>query len=579
MTTRHEPVVHRAGRAAGAGERMADPITTEVVRHALNSAANQMKRALIRTAFSPVIYEVLDFAVAIYDAEVQLLAQAPSLPMFMGTLSFCVREAVNDIGGVENLEPGDALIYNWPYGTGSHAQDMVIIVPVFLDDTTLIGYTAIKGHWLDIGAKNPYCSDTTDVFQEGVFFRGVKIYRRGELNRDIFNMVRFNSRVPKSVVGDLDAQVTACRVGARGYIAVAQRFGLDRMRASIAEMFDHGERMVRSYFEKLPDGRYVGQGQMDKNGVTPGVVPFEIAVEISGSNVRLDFSNVPEQQAGPINSPIPTTISSSRIAISMLAGNGEAPHEGHFRAIEVVTRPGTMFHPLPPAPCFLYGWPGLQAIEVIYDAIGKALPHAVPASSGGCICGLTWWGTRAVTNEPWADGAPHPVGQGAWHDGDGGTMLHISESATRFTPVEVWESRNPWLFDKLALAQDSGGAGKHRGGCGIDFSYRMLEESRVTTVVERNLFPPKGMEGGRDARPNNCLREMPDGTVTEVPKETDVYLPEGSVLHLKTGGGAGYGDPAERPVEAVMRDLREGYISEGFARKHYPHAFVAVPAE
>ncbi|MCX5495870.1 hydantoinase B/oxoprolinase family protein [Kaistia dalseonensis] len=569
----HDTVLHRAGVARSGNAAKADPITTEVVRHALNSAANQMKRALVRTAFSPVIYEVLDFAVAIYDPQMRLLAQAPSLPMFMGTLNFCVEEAVKNIGGTENMFPCDMIMYNWPYGTGSHPQDLAVINPVYLDDGELIGYTAIKGHWLDIAGKDPYCTDTVDVFQEGTIYPGVKIYKRGELNDDIYRMVLANSRVPKFVAGDLNAQVVGCRVGAAGFLEVVNRFGRDEFRNAVENMFDHGERVVRSYFESIPDGRYVGHGEMDSNGITDDKIPFEVVVEIEGSNVRLDFSNVPETQVGPVNCPVPSTISASRVAISMLAGYGEAPHEGHFRPVEVVTRPGTMFHPLPPAPCFLYGWPALQAIEVIYNAISKALPDAVPAQSGGCICSVVSWGTREATGEPWADGSPHPTGQGAWNGGDGGTMLHISESATRFSPIEVWEAKNPWMMDKLALAQDSGGPGTWRGGLGVDFHFRMTEDIFITTAVERTKNAPWGLLGGESGRANGAAVRFPDGRVVSVPKTTRFMVPKDAVLELSTGGGGGFGDPAERPRAAVEADLKAGYISEAFAREHYPHAF------
>ncbi|MEX0273502.1 MAG: hydantoinase B/oxoprolinase family protein, partial [Flavobacteriaceae bacterium] len=154
-----------------------DPITTEIIRNALNSAANQMKQALCRTAFSPIIYEVLDFAAAIYDTEYRLLAQAPSLPLFMGTLNFCVEEAVKGVGGIDQLNDGDIIIYNNPYGTGAHQQDVALVMPIFSHEgTALLGYAAIKAHWLDIAAKDPYCSDTVDYFQEGTIFPGVKLF-------------------------------------------------------------------------------------------------------------------------------------------------------------------------------------------------------------------------------------------------------------------------------------------------------------------------------------------------------------------------------------------------------------------
>src|SRR5207237_472261 len=202
-----DAVVYRAGKGLGAGVADADPITTEVIRNALNSAANQMKRALVRTAFSPVIYEVLDFAVAIYDRRVRMLAQAPSLPTFMGTMSFCVEAAVEAVGGEEALEPGDIVLYNVPYGTGSHAQD-----------------------------------------------------------------------------------------AAAGLLRVVERYGLEVFGRAVERMFDHGEAVVRSWFERIPDGRYVGHGEMDDDGVSPGPVPFTVVVEVAGSQVTVDFSQAPDER-------------------------------------------------------------------------------------------------------------------------------------------------------------------------------------------------------------------------------------------------------------------------------------------
>src|SRR3982751_2266314 len=201
MTATAEPIVYRAGMGSASGAVDADPITTEVIRHGLDSAAEQMKRALVRTAFSPVIFEVLDFAVAIYDRDVRLLSQAPTLPLFMGTMNFCVEAAVEALGGEGELEPGDIILYNYPYGTGSHPQDAAVVMPIYLHDQELIGYATIKGHWLDIGGKEPYSTDTVDVFQEGTIFPGVKLYSRGELVRDIWRFVVAHSRAPKMVAG------------------------------------------------------------------------------------------------------------------------------------------------------------------------------------------------------------------------------------------------------------------------------------------------------------------------------------------------------------------------------------------
>jgi N-methylhydantoinase B len=571
--------VHRAGLGASTGAIDADPITTEIIRHGLNSAAEQMKRALIRTAFSPIIYEVLDFAVAIYDRQIRLLSQAPSLLFFMGTLSFCVERAVEAVGGEEALEPGDIILYNVPYGSGSHPQDAAVVMPVFYQDEELIGYTAIKGHWLDIGGKEPYSTDTVDVFQEGTIFPGVKLFSRGELVSDIYRMAIANSRVPKMVAGDINAEVVGVRTAGAAFLRLVDRYGLETFWESVERMFDHGEAVVRSYFEQIPDGRYVGYGEMDDNGVDDHPVPFEVVVEVEGSTVRLDYSNAPDQHPGPINCPVPSTVSGSRVAIMMLAGGGEAPNEGHFRPLEVVTRPGSMFHPISPAPCFLYAWPAFQAMEVIYDAIAKAMPRAVPACSGGDICAFVWWGVREGSGEPWADGSPHPVGQGGHARGDGAScVIHHGEAASRFSPTEVWEARNPWLMEKVELAADSCGPGEHRGGLGMDMHFHMLEDAWVTSALERTKNAPWGLEAGGEGRANGAVLRSPDGERQSIGKATRLKVPKGATLELNCGGGGGFGPPLQRDPAAVQADVREGYITEAHARLHYPHAFAAPKA-
>ena len=546
-----------------------DPITTQIVRNSLNSAAEQMKRALCRTAMSPIIYDVLDFAGAIYDNKLRLLAQAPSLPLFMGTLNFCIEEAVKGVGGEEKLNDGDIIIYNSPYGTGSHPQDAALVMPVFFEKE-VIAYTAIKAHWLDIAGKEPYSTDTVDVFQEGTVYPGVKLYSKGELVEDIYKMCLANTRVPNSVAGDINAQAIGVRAGATALKKIVSKYGLKKFRETVEAIFDAGEKIVKNYLKKIPNGSYSGSGQMDSNGVEEGVVPFDLTVIIEDEKVILDMSKAPPQQNGPINCPLPSTVSTARVAMSMLAGSNEAPNEGFFRPVEVITKPGTLFHPLSPAPCFLYGWPALQAIEVFYKALGASFPEIVPASSGGCINGIVYWGEREQSGEPWADGAPHPVGQGASVFGDGATCLHHAESATRFAPAEVWENRNPWLVNRVELIQDSCGAGQYRGGLGVNFEITMLEDTFATTVCERTKLPPWGLNGGMEGLPNSCSIVSEDGTSKEVSKATRVPFTKGKKILLQCGGGGGYGNPKDRSEEKIIDDYKQEYISKSHVEKYYP---------
>jgi N-methylhydantoinase B len=571
-TAPREPETIVVRTAPAAGERAeADPITTEVIRHALNSAAEQMKRGVIRTAFSLMMYEVLDFACALYDRQIRMLAQAPTFPIFMGTLSFCVEAGVEAVGGEEKLEPGDVILYNVPYGTGAHLQDAALIMPIFFE-AELVGYAAIKAHWLDIGGKDPYSTDTVDVFQEGTLYPGVKLYRGGELVEDMYRLILANTRMPKMITGDVNAQIVGLRAGTAGVVRLIERYGLETFREACEHMFDHGEAIIRNYFAQLPDGVYTASGELDSDGISDEKIPFEVTVEIDGTTVRVDYSGAPEARTGPTNCPLPSTVSASRVAISMLAGAGESPNEGCFRPLEVVVRPGSMFHPLPPAPCFLYAWPAFQAIEVIYKAISKAMPSAVPASSGGDIVGIVWWGVDSRTGEPWAEGGPNPIGHGAWAGGDGASsLIHIGQACSRISPVEVLEARYPWLLRQYELAQDSCGPGRHRGGLGLDMDLEMLDDTWLTSVLERTKGRPWGLAGGGEARPNSVSVVLPDGSEQSFGKITRFLLPRGGVLRLRTAGGGGYGPPEERERAAIERDVREGYISPAFALRHYGH--------
>jgi N-methylhydantoinase B len=554
----------------------ADPVTTQIIRHALNSAAKQMKRAAIRTSFSPIIYDSLDFAVVLYDRQIRLLAQAPTLPIFMGTMSFCIQGAVQAVGGEHALEPGDVLIYNKPYGTGSHAQDCAIIVPVFQPDGELVGYAANKAHWLDVGAKAPYCTDTTDVFQEGVVIPGVKLYKAGKLNEDVHRMVLANCRFAKAVNGDINAQVASCHVGARELLRVITRFGAETFAACVERMFDHGEHVSREFIKSIPDGTYRAACHMDNSGLDDNPIRFEVVVTVSGTDVRMDFSHAPLAQRGPINCPLPSTVSAARIALVMMAGGAhETPNEGHFRPLQVVTRPGSMFHPVEPQPCYLYGWPVMSAMEGIFEAISAAADGKLPSGSAGDIMGVLFYGARSGTGEPFIGGQALPVGQGALPFADGAVLYVPALAQSQMQSPELQEAKAPILFEKWELTPDSGGAGRFRGGSGWELHYRLLEDVMLISTVERTKVPSWGQRSGLPGLPNRFEIDFADGHTETVLKTTDRPVPAGSRFRVYCGGGGGYGDPAERVPEAVQRDLMNGLVTLDYVRRYHPHALVS----
>lgn len=561
-----------AAAGAPAATAPVDPVTTEVIRYGLEAAADQMRVNLCRTAFSPGIYEISDFAAALYDRDVRLLAQARSMPSFLGTLGFCVESTVARVGGADSLREGDVLFSTYGYDTGSHQPDAAVVVPGFFRGE-LIGYAVVKAHNVDIGAKDPYCTDTIDIFQEGTIFPGVRVYSEGVRNEEMYRTILANSRAPAALAGDLIAQIGSARVGLRELNRLLDRFGPERFQESVERLFDHGERVVRTFLRGVPDGRFHASGAMDSNGVEPGRVPIDVRVEVEGDEICIDLSDSADQQKGPVNSPLASTIGYMRIAVATAAMATDSINEGTFRPIKVKTRSGSIFEPTPPAPIFLCGWSAIHAMELVHRALADALPEAIPAGSGADQCGVLVWGADEE-GDFWMIGAAHQIGMGASARGDMTTpLMEIPISGLKSGSAEIHELSGHVVVEQLELAADSGGAGRFRGGLGLNARYRTRGEHRLMALTERTMSPAWGLNGGESARPNGLRLLMPDGTAREITKVTGIELPAGTVIEVSSGGGGGFGPPSERAPEAVHNDVREGYVTEAAARRHYPHAF------
>lgn len=546
-----------------------DGATVEVVQSYLTAAANEMRATLIRTAFNPVIYEVLDFGISIYDAAMDLIAEAPGLTFFLGANDYSVRKVMAHVGP-ENVEPGDIVLSNYPYWNAAHTYDATLLAPVFdPSDGRLFAYLCIRAHWMDLGAKDPgYVLDSTDMHQEGVVFPGTKVFRRGQANDEIIDLIRFNSRMPDLVIGDLNAQVAALRTGERRLHEIVAKFTRPRLDAAIASIMDHGERTTAAALANLPQGRWTASDIIDDDGISDEPVAMQVTVTIQDGVFEVDFAGSAPATRGPVNMPFGSTLAMCKVVFKSVTSPDRPSNAGQTRALKVKAEPGTLFHAVYPAPTFTL-WTGIVGLELIHKALAKAMPDRMAASSGGDVPGFMMIGTHPDTGQMFAISNNDPVGWGATpcHDG-ASALIHLSESIVRNTPLEVLETKTTMLIERAELRPDSGGAGQYRGGLGLHRDIRFLTDGEFLTVMKKTKSPPWALEGGRETDPNTVI--LFPGTERERRVSTKrTAVAAGDRVTLLTAGGGGYGDPAKRDRQRVREDVAEGYVSADAARTVY----------
>ncbi len=553
-----------------------DPITTAVVHNTLLAAAREMRDTIQRTSFSPIIYEDRDFACGLLDAEASTLAEAPGLTAFMGTLSPGIKRCF-EFHKKEDLEPGDIFITSLPSFTGSHPADMMLFMPIF-HGGRLFGFAASKAHLVDVGAKDPYPTDSIDAFQEGLRIPPVKLYRAGVLDETLASILKSNSRAPEIIWGDLHSQIACFRTGEESVLRLLDKYGFDTVYACINDIYDHAERMARDAIRGMPAGTWTGIDYCDDNGVDRGI-PLRIGVSVTidpeAAEITFDYSESAEQQRGPMNAPIITAISISRMMGKILTAPESAACEGSFRPIKVVAPKGTVFNPHDAAPTNLYGWPGMTAIEAIVSAMAPDFPHRFPAQSGGDLCAVFRYGFDPMTSEMWVEANIEGIGMGASAFADGeSAMVHILEACSRNLPVELEEAKDPEIIERYELIQDSGGAGKFRGGLGVRRDYRLLADGRMISVLERCIAPHAGVAGGLPGgRTYGVLDSSIYGQGFEIIKTPDQPIAKDDLISIRSGGGGGFGSPLERDPGRVLEDVLEELVSIEAAQELYGVVF------
>lgn len=552
-----------------------DPVTASIIRHGLDAAADQMLVTLKRTAFSPIIYDVLDGGGALYDRHLRMLSQIQTLPMFVGSLDLCLESVVKHYAASGGLHDGDVIVVNDPYLTGTHQWDVAVLVPGFLHGE-IVAYAGIKAHHLDVAALAPFVSNSTDVFQEGVIYPGVKLYRAGVRDEDLYRTMLANTRLPESAAGDLSAQAGACRAGLRALIELVERHGIDQFDAAVEVILDAGEARMREVLAQLPAGRHTSTMVHEHNGIEPVMDAFEVVVEVGSDGITVDVTAAPDAQPGPTNSPRVGVVSAVRCAMLAMAIDDGRANAGYFRPISLHTRPGSMFDPQRPSPTALASYPNYILIEAINEAIARAVPGRLPGGYDMPVS-LVMWGNHPVHGF-WADSINVVGGAPAAREyGNGGApLMPMGISGLRGMSWEVWEAKTPMVVESADYSPGSAGAGRYRGGLGIELVVRALDDMELTIVNERSQVPPFALAGGLPGRCNRAFLRDSDGQVTEYAKVTGARVPRGTQIVVQTGGGAGWGPPSERSRDEVERDLRFGYVSHDQAVVSYPHALKEI---
>lgn len=556
-----------------------DPITFAVLRNGLLSAAREMYSVFKRTTMLPLLYEANDFGISVYDAQQRLVADAPGLPVFIGTLDFALRETVRGLGGREALREGDVLLNNHPYLTAGQPPDMALMMPLFADGE-IIGYAALRGHMGDVGGMNSYPLDSTSLFQEGVIYPGVKLFDGGELNATVVEMLRANSRFPAETVGNIMAGVGALRACDARVRSLVERHGADAYHQTTDEIVAHGERVMRRAVDLIPDGTYSYEDYLDDDasGLTRDE-PVKIAcvVTIDGSEVTIDLSDSSAQVAGSMNCPLGMTVCICRFALKRVATPDLPPSAGEFNPVSIVVPEGNMFNPVPPAATFLSWASSLRLGDVIVQALAAALPDRIPAENGGDIVATFGILEDLSTGRHtvWLENGA--IGHGAVNGRDGMTTLaHPAVAGFQCPPAEMVETRSPVVKHRFELRTDSGGPGAFRGGLAAtaEFEIRNGRAEIVALAEKSRASQVHGLHGGFAAPEQNTLMFFP-GTEKELVegKRTRIAMESGERLVISAAGGGGWGDPLTRDLSRIRWDLKNGYISREVAATVYGVVF------
>ncbi len=551
-----------------------DPIELQIIRQRLIAIPNLIEKNIERTAFSLLVQEYKDYAVGFVDASGSLVTQSRySLPGFVANaLGLAVRAGL-DVFGEEEMHEGDVFIINDAATLGKHLNDVCAFTPIRIDGR-LIGFFAVLVHWVDVGGNMPgscLSPTTTEIFQEGIQFPVLKLIDRGQRRREIFRLIEINTRFPRLVMGDLEAQLGGCRMGHDMVQEVVAQHGFAEVIAAMDAMHADAARNMARALSEVPHGTYTASSFFDDDGIRVGEpIKVDVKVIVDDEGLTIDLSGVNDQVSGPFNSGREGgAVAVGRMAAKFLFSSATPVNEGDFERVKVEIPDGKFLSAGPDAAYGSAGNTHASVVDTILSAFSEALPDRIPAGHHGIYGTHTITGINAQTGARFLCLDAMSGGWGAFSDTDGpGPYRSTTHGDVRDVPVEIQEAMYPYRIESKQLRVDSGGPGKFRGGLGIEKVYRFLQPLTLMNKMDRTRCPPWGLAGGGAAQTAGGEVMRASGE-TSVLRKGKMEMEQNDVVVISSGGGGGHGRAHDRDPARVMHDIAEGYVSAEVAERDY----------
>lgn len=539
-----------------------DPITVEVVRNKLEGIANEMQQTLLRSSFSPIVKEGLDASASLFTVDGETLAQACAIPVHLGTLIPVVAKIL-ELYPVSKMKAGDAYIMNEPYLGGTHLPDIGVVTPIFANGR-VVALSAAMTHHQDMGGMSPGSVPTNaiEIFQEGLRIPPLKLRDAGAFNETLVAMIRLNVRIPDTVMGDLNAQIAACNVGARRVSELTDALGQNLMSVIFANLLDRSEQMTREALRAIPDGTYRYTDYNDNDGIELDKrIRFDVAVTVKNGSFHVDFTGSSAQVRGPFNAVPSGALAAACFAIRAVTDPNIPTNAGCFRPISLELPHGSIVNPKEPAAVNARTATIKRMAGCILGALRPVIPAKVPADSSGEMLAVMFGGLRR-TGQPFVIGELIAGGSGAGVSSDGVDVIETDVSNCMNLPAEAMELEAPIRVHRVALRPDSGGSGKQRGGLGIIKEYEVLHgEVRFTHRGERHMCAAQGSNGGGPGAMAISEIIRLSGAKETIPSKMMAVLQKGDRVVITTAGGGGNGPADQRDAHAAKLDLLDGKVS------------------